>query len=213
MDLSRFIDHTLLKPEATISDVEQLCHEAKEHNFAAVCVNPIYVARAANLLKGSGVGVATVAGFPLGSSTESIKVREAWEALKDGATEIDMVMSIGKFKSGEFDAVGHEIAEVVRVAEGKLIKVILETCLLSDEEIAKASLLAADAGAHYVKTSTGFSKGGATLEAVRAMKEAVGQRCKIKASGGIRTREQAIAMIDAGASRIGTSAGVAIVKG
>ena len=213
MDLARYIDHTLLKPEATPADVEKLCREAADHGFAAVCVNPVFVELSAGFLKGTNVGLATVVGFPLGATTTSIKTREAWEALKQGATEIDMVMSVGFFKGGNLVAVQRDIAEVVRVAEGKIVKVILETSLLTPDEIATASKLSADAGAAYVKTSTGFGSRGASVEDVRKMKEAVGERCLIKASGGIRTREAALAMVEAGASRIGTSAGVAIVKG
>ena len=213
MDLARYIDHTLLKPEATPADVEKLCREAADHGFAAVCVNPVFVELSAGFLKGTNVGLATVVGFPLGATTTSIKTREAWEALKQGATEIDMVMSVGFFKGGNLVAVQRDIAEVVRVAEGKIVKVILETSLLTPDEIATASKLAADAGAAYVKTSTGFGSRGASVEDVRKMKEAVGERCLIKASGGIRTREVALAMVEAGASRIGTSAGVAIVTG
>ena len=213
MDLARAIDHTVLKPEATPADIEKLCREAMQHGFAAVCVNPVFVEQCAGLLKGSKVGLATVVGFPLGATTTSIKAREAWEAIRQGATEIDMVMAIGLFKGGNLVAVQRDIAEVVTASEGKIVKVILETSLLTPEEIATASRLAADAGAGYVKTSTGFGSRGASVEDVKTMKAAVGERCLIKASGGIRTREAAIAMIEAGASRIGTSAGVSIVKG
>lgn len=213
MELAKYIDHTLLKPEARPEDIDKLCTEAAEHGFAAVCVNPVYVERAARLLQGKGVGVATVIGFPLGATTSGIKAREAKEAILQGATELDMVMVIGLFKGGDHKAVARDIKDVVRVA-GKLpVKVILETCLLNPGEIKTASIIAADSGAAFVKTSTGFSSGGATVEAVRIMKEAVGARCAIKASGGIRQREQALLMIEAGASRIGTSAGVAIVTG
>ena len=213
MDIASYIDHTALKPEVTPGDIERLCREAMENSFAAVCVNPLYVTAAAGWLKGSKVGLATVVGFPLGASTTSIKAREAWEAIQQGATEIDMVMSVGLFKAGDLKSVERDVAEVVRVADDKLVKVILETGLLSRDEIIMASSLSAAAGAAYVKTSTGFGPRGATVDDVQAMREAVGDRCKIKASGGIRTREQALAMIEAGASRIGTSAGVAIVTG
>jgi deoxyribose-phosphate aldolase len=213
MDIASYIDHTALKPEITPGDVERLCREAIENRFAAVCVNPLYVTAAAGWLARSKVGLATVVGFPLGASTTSIKAREAWEALQQGATEIDMVMSVGLFKAGELKSVERDVAEVVRVADDKLVKVILETGLLTRDEIMQACRLCADAGAAYVKTSTGFGPRGASVDDVRAMKEAVGGRCKVKASGGIRTREQALAMIEAGALRIGTSAGVIIVKG
>jgi deoxyribose-phosphate aldolase len=207
------IDHTLLKPEATPADIERLCGEAKAHRFAAVCVNPVYVKLAASCLEGSGVMVATVAGFPLGAVTTATKALEARGAIGDGASEVDMVMAIGLFKGGDLKTCGDDIAAVVRACEGRAVKVILETSLLSPEEIAKASKIAADNGAHFVKTSTGFGSRGASIEDLRIMKEAVGERCRIKASGGIRTREQAIAMIEAGASRLGTSAGVTIVEG
>lgn len=213
MDIARHIDHTALKPEVRDSDIEKLCGEAAEYKFAAVCVNPVFVELAARLLCGTKVEVATVIGFPLGANTAAIKLRETEDAIKNGATEIDIVMSIGKFRSGNFAAVEGEIASIVRICGSRPVKVILETCLLTPEEIAKASKISADAGAAYVKTSTGFGSRGASLDDIRIMKEAVAGRCKIKASGGIRTRNDAIAFIEAGADRIGTSAGVAIVAG
>lgn len=212
MDLAKFIDHTALKPETTSADVIKLCREAAQHKFAAVCVNPVYVELASQELKGSAVEIATVIGFPLGASTTSTKVSETLDAIENGATEIDMVMSVGLFKGGDKDAVKRDIQGVVKAAGKYPVKVILETCLLTQKEIADACRLAADAGAAYVKTSTGFGSRGASVEDVNIMKEAVAGRCKIKASGGIRTREQALAMIEAGADRIGTSAGVAIVE-
>lgn len=212
MNLAVYIDHTLLKPDATPIQIEKLCNEAKTHGFAAVCVNPLYVELAANQLKGSKVLVATTVGFPLGANTVSIKAREAWEAINQGAGEIDMVMSIGTLKSGDNRAVENEIREVVKACENIPVKVILETCLLNQDEIIKACNISVEAGAAYVKTSTGFSTGGATVEVVRLMKKTVGDRCKVKASGGIRTKASALEMIDAGASRIGTSNGVEIVK-
>ncbi len=212
MDLASYIDHTILKADAALSDIEKVCDEAARHKFAAVCVNPCFVAQAASRLKGSGVGLATVVGFPLGATTIAVKVRETEEAIKNGATEIDMVMAIGFFKSGNYKRVEDDIREVVRVAAGKPVKVIIETCYLTPEEITKASLIAADAGATYVKTSTGFGSRGATVEDVKIIRAAVGNRCKIKASGGIKTKEQALAMIEAGASRIGTSSGIAIAS-
>ncbi len=213
MNIAGMIDHTLLRPEATPADMERLCREAAAHRFAAVCVNPVYVGLAAKALDGSGVMVATVAGFPLGAVTTATKAAEAAEAIGEGASEVDMVMAVGLFKGGEHRAVGDDIAAVVKACGGRTVKVILETSLLSPEEIAKACRIAADSGAHFVKTSTGFGARGASLEDIRIMKEAVGARCHIKASGGIRTREQAVAMIEAGAQRLGTSAGVAILEG
>lgn len=212
MDLASYIDHTILKADATLKDIEKVCEEALAHNFAAVCVNPCFVGHAAGLLKGSNAGLATVVGFPLGASTIAIKVRETEDAIKNGATEIDMVMAVGFFKSGNYKRVEEEIREVVRMAAGKPVKVIIETCYLTPDEITKAATICADSGAAYVKTSTGFGSRGASVEDVKIIKAAVGTRCKIKASGGIKTKEQALAMIEAGASRIGTSSGVAIVS-
>lgn len=212
MDLASYIDHTLLKADAVLKDIDKLCREAVEYRFAAACVNPCFVTHAANLLKGSNVGLASVVGFPLGATTIAVKVREAEDAIKNGATEIDMVMAIGFLKSGNFKRVEEDIREVVRVAEGRPVKVIIETCYLTAEEITKASIISADAGAAFVKTSTGFGSRGASVEDVKLIKAAVGGRCKIKASGGVKTKEQALAMIEAGASRIGTSSGVAIVS-
>lgn len=212
MNLASYIDHTILKPDATIDDIRVLCQEAAECHFAAVCVNPIYVDLAVHLLAGSGVKVATVIGFPLGASLTETKAAETKAAIERHADEIDMVINIGAAKSGAWDAVEADIQAVVAAAEGRMVKVILETCLLTDEEKRLACRAAVNAGAGFVKTSTGFSSGGATIEDVRLMKETVGERALIKASGGIRNREQAEAMIAAGASRIGTSAGVSIVK-
>ncbi len=213
MNIANFIDHTALSPQTTPADIQKLCKEAHEYNFAAVCVNPVYVPLAVGILKDSGVMVATVAGFPLGASAAEIKANEAAWAIDKGASEIDMVMAIGLFKGREHEAVAKDIAGVVTAAKGHAVKVIIETSLLDHDEIRRASQIAADNGAAFVKTSTGFGSRGASVEDVRIMKEAVQERCQIKASGGIRTREQAVAMIQAGASRIGTSSGVAIVKG
>ncbi len=211
MNLAKFIDHTVLKPEATPGDIEKLCDEAARHGFAAVCVNPVYVKLASKRLAGSQVEVATVIGFPLGASTTESKVFETKDAIACGATEIDMVMAIGLLKAKKFDEVKRDIESVVQASGDKAVKVILETCLLDASEIARASIISADAGAKFVKTSTGFSSGGATLEAVKIMRDAIAGRCRIKASGGIRTREAALAMIEAGATRIGTSSGVSII--
>ncbi len=213
MDLANYIDHTVLAADTTPQAIEKLCGEARTCGFKAVCVNPLFVAPAVAHLQGSSVLVATVVGFPLGANTTSIKVRETEEAIAQGAAEIDMVMAVGLLKANEEKAVEQDIAAVVRASGNHAVKVILETCWLTPEEIARACKLAVQAGAAFVKTSTGFGSRGASLDDVRIMREAVAGRCEIKASGGIRTREQALAMIEAGATRIGTSSGVAIVKG
>lgn len=210
-NLASIIDHTLLKPEATASDIDRLCREALEAGFAAVCVNPWWVSRAADRLKGSGVQVCTVVGFPLGATTTEAKAAETVRAVADGASEIDMVMNIGAFKSGDRQGVEEDIRRVVLAAEGRTVKVILETGLLDEEEIRLACELAKAGGAHFVKTSTGFGPGGATVEAVRIMRETVGREMGVKASGGIRNLAAAKKMISAGANRIGTSSGVAIL--
>ncbi|MBO2531452.1 MAG: deoxyribose-phosphate aldolase [Thermoactinomycetaceae bacterium] len=211
-NLASMIDHTLLKPEATASDIDRLCREASELGFGAVCVNPWWVFRAAERLKGSGVRVCTVVGFPLGATSTEAKEAETKRAVADGASEIDMVMNIGAFKSGDRQGVEDDIRAVVRAAGGRTVKVILETGLLAEEEIRLACGLAKAAGAHFVKTSTGFGPGGATVEAVRIMREAVGREMGVKASGGIRSLAAAKKMIAAGANRIGTSSGVAILE-
>ncbi len=210
-NLADRIDHTLLKPDATPVQIERLCAEAREHGFASVCVNPVHVTLAAAELKDSGVAVCTVVGFPLGANRSDIKAAETAAAVQDGAGEIDMVLAIGAMKAGATDVVLHDIRAVVQAAAGRTVKVILETCLLSDDEIVAACRLCVQAGAHFVKTSTGFSSGGATLAQVRLMRETVGPAYGVKASGGIRCREDAVAMLEAGASRLGTSAGVAIL--
>ncbi len=212
MKLAPFIDHTLLKAQARPKDIDVLCKEARRHAFAAVCVNPLYVERAAAKLKGSDVKVATVIGFPLGAIGTLHKIHEAHDAIVQGAGELDMVMSVGLLLAGEPKAVAKDIREIVLTAGAIPVKVIIETCYLSPKQIAVASVIARDEGATFVKTSTGFGTRGATIEDVQLIKEAVGDTCRIKASGGIRTREQAIAMIEAGASRIGTSSGVQIVE-
>jgi deoxyribose-phosphate aldolase len=213
-EVARLIDHTLLKPQATPVQVEQLCDEARRYGFASVCINPVYVRLAAEKLKGSGVAVCTVIGFPLGATTTSIKVKEAQQAMADGATEIDMVMHIGALKAGDHDAVREDIAAVSAAchAGGALLKVIIEAVLLSDEEKVTACRLAQAAGADFVKTSTGFAGGGATVEDVRLMRQTVGPRMGIKAAGGVRSYADAMAMVEAGATRIGASAGVEIVE-
>lgn len=213
MNIESMIDHTLLKPDATDKMIENLCSEAIEYGFAAVCVNPFYVKKAKELLEGNNVKVATVIGFPLGANKKEVKAFETEEAIKDGADEVDMVINIGALKNKDYATVKEDIKAVVEAAKGKaIVKVIIETCLLTDEEKIKACELAKEAGADFVKTSTGFSTGGATVEDVKLMKNTVGNSMKIKASGGIRDYATAKAMIDAGASRIGASSSVKIVK-
>lgn len=213
MKLNKLIDHTLLKPEATKAQIEKLCGEAKEYDFKSVCVNPYYVKYAKELLKGSDVLVCTVIGFPLGQNTTEIKVAETKDAIKNGADEIDMVINIGALKSKDEDYVLNEIKEIRNACKGKTLKVIIETCLLTDEEKITACKLSKEAGADFVKTSTGFSTHGATVEDVKLMRETVGEDMGVKASGGIRDRETALKMVEAGATRLGVSAGVEIVKG
>ncbi len=212
-ELARMIDHTLLKPDATEKDIEQLCSEAKQYGFASVCVNPSYVKLCSQLLRNSGVHVCAVVGFPLGATSTTTKAFEATQAIKDGAREVDMVINIGMLKSGEFGFVEEDIRAVVSAAHhfGALTKAILEMCLLTEEEKVKACALAKNAGADFVKTSTGFSKGGATPEDVALMRKTVGQKLGVKASGGVRSYEQAKALIASGANRIGASASVRIV--
>nr|HID14138.1 deoxyribose-phosphate aldolase [Anaerolineae bacterium] len=213
-EIACFIDHTLLKPEATPRQIERLCDEARRYGFAAVCVNPVYVRLAARRLEGSGVAVCSVAGFPLGATTTAAKVYEARQALADGANEVDMVIHIGALKAGDYERVQEDIAAVAAVCHegGALLKVIIETALLSDAEKVAACRLAQAAGADFVKTSTGFASGGATVEDVRLMWQTVGPQMGVKAAGGIRSYADALAMIEAGANRIGTSAGVQIVE-
>ena len=208
------IDHTLLKPEATKEQIEKLCAEAKEYTFASVCVNPAWVKTAAELLTGTPVKVCTVIGFPLGASTPETKAFETTDAINNGAGEIDMVLNVGALKSQDMDLVKRDVEAVVNAAKGKaIVKVILETCLLSKEEIKEASRISKDAGADFVKTSTGFSTGGATVEDVALMRETVGPDLGVKASGGVRSLEDVQKMIEAGATRIGASSGVQIVQG
>ena len=211
MKYNKLIDHTLLKQDATPEQILKLCEEAKEHDFMSVCVNPAYVPLAAEALKGSDVKVCTVIGFPLGMNLTRTKVEEAQLCIKQGAEEIDMVINVGMLKSHNDDYVEAEIAELKAVAGEKVLKVIIETCLLTDEEKVRACLLAKNAGADFVKTSTGFSTGGATVHDVKLMRETVGPDMGVKASGGVRTHEDLIAMVEAGANRIGTSNGVKII--
>lgn len=210
--MNKYIDHTLLKPEATYEKIEKLCEEAKEYNFASVCVNGYWVSTCAKLLKGTEVKVCTVVGFPLGAMTSKAKACETKEAIENGAQEIDMVMNIGAFKTGDYDKVKEDIEAVVSAADGHCVKVILENCLLTKEEIVKACQLCVEAKATFVKTSTGFSVSGATTEDVKLMRDTVKGKCKVKAAGGVRTYEDMEQMIKAGANRIGTSAGVKLMK-
>lgn len=212
MNLAKYIDHTNLKPEATPQDIDRLIDEAKTYHFASVCINPCYVGYAKKKLQDSDVKVCTVIGFPLGANTSTVKAFETAEAIRQGADEIDMVIAIGALKAGLYQEVQQDIEAVVKASQGHLVKVILETCLLSREEIAKACQLAMAAGAQFVKTSTGFNKHGATVEDVALMKATVGEKMMVKASGGIRTLQDALQMIEAGASRLGTSSGVMLVN-
>ena len=214
MELNRMIDHTILKPEATEAAVQKIIDVAKEYNFFSVCINPCWVAFASEQLADTDVAVCTVIGFPLGANTPEVKAYEAADAIKNGANEVDMVINIGALKSQQYDHVRQDIQGVVDAAKGKaLVKVIIETALLTDEEKVKACELAKEAGADFVKTSTGFSTGGAKVADIRLMRETVGPDMGVKASGGVHNAEEALAMIEAGATRIGASTGVAIVSG
>ena len=209
--IAAMIDHTLLKPEATPAQIEKLCAEAAEYHFASVCVNPVYIPLAARLLKGTGVKVCCVVGFPLGAIAPEQKAAEAASCAAMGAEELDMVIHVGAAKAGDWALVQRDIEGVVKAAAGHTVKVIIETCLLTDEEKVKACEAAKAAGAHFVKTSTGFSTGGATTHDIALMRKTVGPEMGVKASGGIRDYETAMAMIEAGANRIGASAGIEIV--
>ncbi|ADH98280.1 deoxyribose-phosphate aldolase [Salisediminibacterium selenitireducens] len=212
--IASMIDHTLLKPETKKEQVVTLCEEAKTYKFASVCVNPTWVKTSAELLAGSGVDVCTVVGFPLGASTPEVKAFETANAIENGATEIDMVLNIGALKDGDDALLEADMKAVVEAAKGKaLTKVILETCLLTDEEKVRACEIAVKAGLDFVKTSTGFSTGNATVEDVALMRKTVGDKAGVKASGGVRSLADAEAMVEAGATRIGASAGVKIVEG
>lgn len=211
MKYNKFIDHTLLKQDATPEQIISLCNEAKQFDFMSVCVNPHYVPLAAEVLEGSDVKVCTVVGFPLGMNMTKTKIQETQLCIAQGATEIDMVINVGMLKAGHDDYVENEIRELKSVCGNLILKVILETCLLTDEEIVRACIASKNAGADFVKTSTGFSSGGATVHAVKLMRETVGETMRVKASGGVRTHEDLINMIEAGASRIGTSSGAKII--
>lgn len=212
MGLNKYIDHTILKATASSSDVQKLCEEAIEHEFYSICVNGCYVADAKQLLQGTDVKVAAVVGFPLGAMTTAAKVFEAKEAVENGASEIDMVINVAKLKDGEFEFVENEIRQIKEVIGDNVLKVIIETCYLTDEEKVKACELSLSAKADFVKTSTGFGTDGATYEDVKLMKSVVGDNVKVKASGGVRDKETAQKYIDLGAERLGTSSGIDIVK-
>jgi len=213
MELNRLIDHTLLKPDASVDAIKKLCAEAREYEFASVCVNPGFVPLAHSLLKGSVVKTCTVVGFPLGATLPEAKKLEASLAVDAGADEVDMVLNVSMAKEHDYKYIEDEIRLVKEGCKGRLLKVILETCLLTDDEIVETCKASMRAGADFVKTSTGFSKGGATVHAVEIMRKTVGDKLGVKASGGIHNKEEALAMVNAGASRIGASSGIAIVKG
>ena len=213
MGINTIIDHTLLKPEASEDQIKKLCQEAIDYEFFSVCVNPTWIETAREALKGSPVKIATVIGFPLGANSLETKVFESKDALDKGAHEIDMVINIGALKSKNYDQVKNEIQAVKKAIGDHILKVIIETCLLTEEEKKKASQLVVEAGGDFVKTSTGFSTAGAQVEDVRLIRSVVGNKAKIKASGGIRDYEKARAMVEAGADRLGVSAGLAILEG
>lgn len=213
MNVAKYIDHTLLKPDSTREQIDKILEEAKKYQFKSVCINPTHVSYASQQLLDTDVLVCTVIGFPLGATTTDVKVFETENAIKNGASEIDMVINIGALKDQRYDEVQKDIEGVIAAANGKTVKVIIETVLLTDEEKVKASELAEKAGATFVKTSTGFAGGGATPEDVKLMKDTVGNRLEVKASGGVRSLEDFEKMIEAGATRIGASAGVQIIEG
>jgi deoxyribose-phosphate aldolase len=214
MKIEQYIDHTLLKQQASEEDIIKVCAQAKEYGFASVCANAYYASLVSENLKGSNVKTCIVVGFPLGATTKEVKAFEAKQAIENGAEEIDMVVNVGAIKSNKFDVVKDEVKAVVDVAQGRaLVKVIIETCLLTDEEKVKVCKIAKETGANFVKTSTGFSTGGATVHDVKLMRETVGPNMGVKASGAVRTAEDAKAVIEAGATRIGASSSIAIVNG
>ena len=212
MNYNKMIDHTVLKADTPLETVKRICDEAMEYGFASVCINPCHVAYCADYLKDSDVNVCTVIGFPLGANTSAVKAFETKDAIANGADEIDMVMNIGALKDKNYDLVRDDVKAVVEAANGTLVKVILETCLLTEDEIKKACELCVEAKADYVKTSTGFSTRGATIEDVQIMKAAVQGKAKVKAAGGVRTHEDMVKIVEAGEDRIGTSAGCSLVE-
>ena len=211
-ELAKYFDHTILKPAATAAEVANICQEAVSYGFFSVCINPVHVKKVSDLLKGTEVKVCSVVGFPLGTNTSAMKAREAKQAIADGADEIDMVINVGALKDKSYGFVENDIKGVVEAAAGKVVKVIIETCLLERGEIVEVCRIARKAGAHFVKTSTGFAGGGATPEDVALMKKTVGSDLQVKASGGIKSLTDVKKMIDAGADRIGASAGVTIMS-
>lgn len=213
MDLNKMIDHTNLKPDATRADIELLCDEALEHGFYSVCVNSSWTSTCAARLAGTDVRVATCVGFPLGAMSTAAKAFETERAVADGTDELDMVIPVGRLVAGEDNAVREDVAAVVRAAQGRPVKAILECCLLTPDQVVRGCELCVSAGAAFVKTSTGFSRGGATLDDVRLMRQTVGEACGVKAAGGIHTRAEALAFVEAGATRLGTSSGIAISQG
>ena len=214
MKLEQYIDHTLLKPQASEEEIIKICEQAKEYKFASVCVNAYYTSLVRRELEGSNVKTCIVVGFPLGATTKEVKAFEAKQAIENGAEEIDMVVNVGAIKSNKYDVVKQDIKAVVDAASGRaLVKVILETCLLTDEEKVKVCEIAKEVGANFVKTSTGFSTGGATVHDIKLMRQTVGEEMGVKASGAVRTTQDAKAVIEAGASRIGASSSIAIVEG
>ncbi|MFU0762513.1 deoxyribose-phosphate aldolase [Staphylococcus pasteuri] len=213
MNYAKFIDHTQLKPESTREQIDKIINEAKEYGFKSICVNPTHVKYSAEQLKGTDVLVCTVIGFPLGASTKEVKAFETKNAIENGASEIDMVINIGALKDGRLDEVKDDIKSVVKASNGKTVKVIIETVLLTDEEKVTACKIGKEAGADFVKTSTGFAGGGATASDVKLMKDTVGEALEVKASGGVRNLEDFNNMLEAGATRIGASAGVQIIQG
>ncbi len=213
MEFNKYIDHTNLKAFASLEDIVKLCSEANYYKFKSVCVNPAYIETCKELLKGSEVLICTVIGFPLGQNTTDVKKFEVTDAIAKGADEVDVVLNVAEMKNKNYDYILNELTEIVKASDGVLVKLILETCYLTKEEIVKACELATKAGIDYVKTSTGFGTSGATVEDVKLMKESISENMKVKASGGIRTKEDFLKMIEAGASRIGTSNGVSIMEG
>lgn len=211
--MNKLIDHTLLKADATRDQIAKLCQEAKEYDFMSVCVNSYWVPFCVEQLAGTDVKVCTVVGFPLGAMSTAAKAWETKVAIEQGAKEIDMVLNIGELKGKNYDVVREDVRAVVEAAKGNIVKVILETCLLTDEEIVKASELCVEAGAHFVKTSTGFSTEGANPRVVKLMKDTVGDKAEVKAAGGVRSAEDVEKMVEAGATRIGTSSGIKLVAG
>ena len=213
-NMAKYIDHTILNADATEKDIQRICIEAKEYNFKTVCINPGWVDYAAHLLEGTDVGITTVIGFPLGANTSEIKAAEAKQAVEKSVSDVDMVINIGALKNEDYPTVLNDIKAVVNAVDGKaIVKVIIETSLLNKTEKIRACELAKQAGADFVKTSTGFSTGGATIDDVKLMRATVGPKMGVKASGGVRSYEDAVAMIEAGATRIGASSGIAIVQG